>query len=496
MSHLQGTDYVGSHGRHGGRPAPAAASTAASRSGRSTRTTTTRPWRRCSPAGCTAYLAERDKPVDERRRRFAYPPQLLLVDGGKGQLAVAVRVVEALGLDGRDPGRRRWPSSSRRCSFPGQADPIRIPRTSEALYLLQRIRDEAHRFAITYHRQLRGKRMTASVLDDIPGLGPAREAAGQGAGRRQGGQGGRARDPEEPPVAARQGGRRRVRDRSTSAGGPVERRRCRTRSSRRPDDGWVAGGAGVAVGPGGGGARTTAAGPVRRRRVPAMQADRGGAGGDAHDGAVSETEEQSAGWDDPHVVRGGRPASPTGPTPSTTSRSSRWRPRTWPARGRVLDVGCGEGQIARLAAGRPGDPVSSASTPPGSQLDRGRGTRRRGVAYARAAAAALPFPPASSTPSIACLVFEHIDDVDAAIAEVGRVLRPGRPVSLLPQPSAAPDARQRVDRRPHPRRAVLAHRALPDRGRTRWRRWTRASGSRSSTDRCPATSTPWWTPAC
>ena len=58
---------------------------------------------------------------------------------------------------------------------PGQADPIRIPRTSEALYLLQRIRDEAHRFAITYHRQLRGKRMTASVLDDIPGLGPARK---------------------------------------------------------------------------------------------------------------------------------------------------------------------------------------------------------------------------------------------------------------------------------------------------------------------------------
>ena len=57
---------------------------------------------------------------------------------------------------------------------PGQADPVRIPRTSEALYLLQRIRDEAHRFAITYHRQLRGRRMTASVLDDVAGLGPAR----------------------------------------------------------------------------------------------------------------------------------------------------------------------------------------------------------------------------------------------------------------------------------------------------------------------------------
>jgi excinuclease ABC subunit C len=58
---------------------------------------------------------------------------------------------------------------------PGQADPIRIPRQSEALYLLQRIRDEAHRFAITYHRQLRGKRMTKSAVDDVPGLGPGRK---------------------------------------------------------------------------------------------------------------------------------------------------------------------------------------------------------------------------------------------------------------------------------------------------------------------------------
>src|SRR5207244_5605451 len=59
--------------------------------------------------------------------------------------------------------------------LPGQADPVRIPRQSEALYLLQRIRDEAHRFAITYHRQLRAKRMTKSVIDDVPGLGPVRK---------------------------------------------------------------------------------------------------------------------------------------------------------------------------------------------------------------------------------------------------------------------------------------------------------------------------------
>ncbi|HVM05591.1 MAG TPA: excinuclease ABC subunit C, partial [Acidimicrobiales bacterium] len=60
--------------------------------------------------------------------------------------------------------------------LPGRADPVRIPRQSEALYLLQRVRDEAHRFAVTYHRQLRGKRMTRSALDEIPGLGPTRRA--------------------------------------------------------------------------------------------------------------------------------------------------------------------------------------------------------------------------------------------------------------------------------------------------------------------------------
>jgi len=58
---------------------------------------------------------------------------------------------------------------------PGQSDPVRIPRDSEALYLLQQVRDEAHRFAITYHRQLRGKKMTVSVLDGVAGLGPGRK---------------------------------------------------------------------------------------------------------------------------------------------------------------------------------------------------------------------------------------------------------------------------------------------------------------------------------
>jgi len=122
----------------------------------------------------TAYLEERGRPVDERPGRFSYPPQLLLVDGGKGQLSVAQRVVEELGLADEIPVA----SLAKRFEevfVPGQAEPVKIPRQSEALYLLQRIRDEAHRFAITYHRQLRGKRMTRSILDDIPGLGPTRK---------------------------------------------------------------------------------------------------------------------------------------------------------------------------------------------------------------------------------------------------------------------------------------------------------------------------------
>jgi excinuclease ABC subunit C len=119
-------------------------------------------------------LAERDRPVSERPGRFAYPPQLLLVDGGKGQLAVAVRVLKELGLDDEIPAA----SLAKRYEevfVPGRSEPIEIPRQSEALYLLQRVRDEAHRFANSFHRELRDKRMTKSVLDDVPGLGPTRK---------------------------------------------------------------------------------------------------------------------------------------------------------------------------------------------------------------------------------------------------------------------------------------------------------------------------------
>jgi excinuclease ABC subunit C len=122
----------------------------------------------------TALLVEREKPLEERRRRFSYPPNLLLVDGGKAQLNVAIKVVEELGL-ADEIAVAALAKRFEEVYVPGQADPIRIPRQSEALYLLQRIRDEAHRFAITYHRELRGKRMTKSAIDDVPGLGPGRK---------------------------------------------------------------------------------------------------------------------------------------------------------------------------------------------------------------------------------------------------------------------------------------------------------------------------------
>ena len=119
------------------------------------------------------YLVERAKPVSERGK-FQYPPQLLVVDGGKGQLTSAVRVLEELGLFDEIPVC----SLAKRFEevyLPYQSEPVRIPRQSEALYLLQRLRDESHRFAISYHRKLRAKEMTRSVIDDITGLGPARK---------------------------------------------------------------------------------------------------------------------------------------------------------------------------------------------------------------------------------------------------------------------------------------------------------------------------------
>lgn len=123
-----------------------------------------------------AYLDERDQPVAERGERpgkFAYPPQLLIVDGGKGQLAVAERVVAALGLSDEIP-LAALAKRFEEVYVPGREDPVPIQRGSEALFMLQRIRDEAHRFANSFHRERRSKRMTTSALDGIPGLGEAR----------------------------------------------------------------------------------------------------------------------------------------------------------------------------------------------------------------------------------------------------------------------------------------------------------------------------------
>ena len=125
----------------------------------------------------SAYKKERDLPISERGSKpgkFAYPPQLILVDGGKGQLGVAVDVVKELGLENEIPVA----SLAKRLEevfIPGSSLPIDVPRGSEALFMLQVIRDEAHRFANTFHRQLRGKRMKVSGLDGIPGLGAARK---------------------------------------------------------------------------------------------------------------------------------------------------------------------------------------------------------------------------------------------------------------------------------------------------------------------------------
>jgi excinuclease ABC subunit C len=118
-----------------------------------------------------AYLAEQRKPVAEQGR-FSYPPGLVLIDGGAGQLGRAVKVLDELELDIPVIGLAK---KMEEVYLPGRPEPIQIPRDAEALYLLQQVRDEAHRFAVTYHRQLRSKSMVDSVLDEVPGIGPRRK---------------------------------------------------------------------------------------------------------------------------------------------------------------------------------------------------------------------------------------------------------------------------------------------------------------------------------
>ncbi len=109
-----------------------------------------------------------------RPRKFAYPPNLLVIDGGPAQVAAAVRALDELGIE--DVAVCGLAKRLEEVWLPGDDAPVILPRASEGLYLLQRVRDEAHRFAITYHRKKRSTALTASELDAVPGLGPARRA--------------------------------------------------------------------------------------------------------------------------------------------------------------------------------------------------------------------------------------------------------------------------------------------------------------------------------
>ncbi len=133
----------------------------------------------------TRYLAERAEATDiefgpsgtanDERKAFRYPPNLLLIDGGKPQVAAAKQTLTDLGID--DITVAGLAKRLEEIWMPQYDDPVILSRRSQGLYLLQRIRDEAHRFAITYHRQKRSKRLSTSVVEDIPGVGPHRRKA-------------------------------------------------------------------------------------------------------------------------------------------------------------------------------------------------------------------------------------------------------------------------------------------------------------------------------
>lgn len=114
-------------------------------------------------------------PKTGKPRRFSYPPNLYVVDGGAPQVAAAAEVLDELGIT--DVAVIGLAKRLEEVWVPNEPDPVIMPRTSESLYLLQRVRDEAHRFAITFHRSKRSRRMTASALDAVPGLGATRKTA-------------------------------------------------------------------------------------------------------------------------------------------------------------------------------------------------------------------------------------------------------------------------------------------------------------------------------
>ncbi|MGH2594257.1 MAG: excinuclease ABC subunit UvrC, partial [Anaerolineae bacterium] len=135
--------------------------------------TAVQPW----PAGASqGGLPSPRLPGQKKDESFSVLPDLLIVDGGKGQLSVAVEVLKEFDLFGQVPvcGLAK---QQEEIFLPGRPDSILLPRRSQGLFLIQRIRDEAHRFALTAHRSLRGKQGIASQLDAIPGVGPTRRKA-------------------------------------------------------------------------------------------------------------------------------------------------------------------------------------------------------------------------------------------------------------------------------------------------------------------------------
>ncbi|GAB7189690.1 excinuclease ABC subunit UvrC [Kineococcus sp. NUM-3379] len=127
------------------------------------------------PAGDVPGVPGGLDPATGRPRRFAYTPNLVVVDGGRPQVEAAARALADLGVV--DVALCGLAKRLEEVWLPGEEHPVVLPRTSQGLFLLQRVRDEAHRFAITYHRAKRSKGMTASALDEVPGLGASRRTA-------------------------------------------------------------------------------------------------------------------------------------------------------------------------------------------------------------------------------------------------------------------------------------------------------------------------------
>ena len=295
--------------------------------------------------------------------------------------------------------------------MPGRSDPVRIPRDSEAIYLLQQARDEAHRFAIGFHRELRGRRMTR---------GRAR----------------RGRRPRAGPSAAA-----RVRARRGAGGaGGLARRSPQARLAaghRRP-------------------------GGVRAPARPATLEGRMS--------TASDPWEHHATWWRETFTNGADLEYELQILPLAASHLAGLE--------RVLDLGCGEGQLARrLAAGRPRTRDRGRPRARRPRSSPARPARPADRVYVRGVGERLPFRDGSFDGVVCCLVIEHATDPDAASRRGGPRVGRRRALPAPRQPPDVPGKRERLRRRPDPGRALLAGRSLPARGR-------RVRGGRSGCASC------------